>query len=479
MSLARAEIFRELGLLPVWRLRDAAPAGEPEPVAQASLPASIRPYLTQAIQTRVYLPHVKAEGASYFVTFRLADSLPQEAQERWRELPEIERAREVERHLDTGAGECLLARPELADLVVQALHHHEDRYVLHDFVVMPNHVHLLLTPGPGQTLSDILHGIKSWTAQEINVLLGRSGVLWQRESFDRVARDDDEMQRLAAYIRHNPVKAGLCAEEAGFRWSSAWQDAGRDACATRVSPAVAPDARGVVGARASLASSATVAAARDVAQASLPASSATVAAAPPVAQASLPASFDATTLDWPALAAAIKSCTLCGLHKSRTQTVPGAGDLRAEWLFIGEAPGVDEDRQGEPFVGQAGKLLDAMLGALHLKRGENVYIANILKSRPPGNRDPLPEEVAACLPYLQRQIDLIQPKLIVAVGRIAAQNLLATDTPIGKLRGHVHEYRGIPLVVTYHPAYLLRNPADKARVWEDLVLASNTMQRLR
>ncbi len=457
MNLARAEIFRELGLLPVWRLRDAAPAGEPEPVAQASLPASIRPYLTQAIQTRVYLPHVKAEGASYFVTFRLADSLPQEAQERWRELPEIERAREVERHLDTGAGECLLARPELADLVVQALHHHEDRYVLHDFVVMPNHVHLLLTPGPVQTLSDILHGIKSWTAQEINVLLGRSGVLWQRESFDRVARDDDEMQRLAAYIRHNPVKAGLSAEEAGFRWSSAWQDAGRDACATRVSPAVA--------------------------QASLPASSlassAKAAAAPPVAQASLPASFDPTSLDWPALAAAIKACTLCGLHKSRTQAVPGVGDLRAEWLFIGEAPGVDEDRQGEPFVGQAGKLLDAMLAALHLKRGENVYIANILKSRPPGNRDPLPEEVAACLPYLQRQIDLIQPKLIVAVGRIAAQNLLATDTPIGKLRGHVHEYRGIPLVVTYHPAYLLRNPADKARVWEDLVLASNTMQRLR
>ena len=477
MSLARAEIFRELGLLPVWRLQGSAQAGAAEAVAQASLPASARPYLTQGIHTRGYLPHVKAEGASYFVTFRLADSLPQEVQERWRELPEIERAREVERHLDTGAGECLLARPELADLVVQALRHHEDRYVLHDFVVMPNHVHLLLTPGPGQTLSDILHGIKSWTAQEFNVLLGRSGVLWQRESFDRVARDDDEMQRLAAYIRHNPVKAGLCAEEAGFRWSSAWQDAGRDASATRGSPAVLPDAR-VAVAQTSLPASSSKEVASPVAQTSPPASS-SKAAAPDVAQASLPASFDPSSLDWPALTAAIRGCSLCGLHKSRTQSVPGVGDLRAEWLFIGEAPGADEDRQGEPFVGQAGKLLDAMLGALRLKRGENVYIANILKSRPPGNRDPLPEEVAACLPYLQRQIDLIQPKLIVAVGRIAAQNLLVTDTPIGKLRGHVHEYRGIPLVVTYHPAYLLRSPADKVRAWEDLVLAANTMQRLR
>ncbi|MDP2431846.1 MAG: uracil-DNA glycosylase, partial [Pseudomonadota bacterium] len=184
-------------------------------------------------------------------------------------------------------------------------------------------------------------------------------------------------------------------------------------------------------------------------------------------------------LDWPALTAAIKSCTLCDLHKTRTQGVPGVGDIHADWLFIGEAPGADEDRQGEPFVGQAGKLLDAMLGALRLKRGENVYIANVLKSRPPGNRDPSPVEVAACLPYLERQIDLIQPKIIIAVGRIAAQNLLATDTPIGKLRGRVHEYRGLPLVVTYHPAYLLRSPADKAKAWEDLVLAMSTMKRLQ
>jgi DNA polymerase len=181
------------------------------------------------------------------------------------------------------------------------------------------------------------------------------------------------------------------------------------------------------------------------------------------------------TLDWPALEAAIHSCNRCELAKSRTQAVPGVGDRHAEWLFVGEAPGAHEDRLGEPFVGDAGKLLDAMLAAIGLARGDNVYIANVLKSRPPGNRDPKPDEVAACLPYLQRQIELIQPKLIVALGRFAAQNLLASDTPIGKLRGQVHRYRGVPLVVTYHPAYLLRNPLDKAKVWEDLLLARDTL----
>jgi uracil-DNA glycosylase len=184
-------------------------------------------------------------------------------------------------------------------------------------------------------------------------------------------------------------------------------------------------------------------------------------------------------MDWTALNAAIQSCTRCELAKSRTQAVQGVGDPHAEWLFIGEAPGANEDRQGEPFVGDAGKLLDAILAAIGLARGNNVFIANVLKSRPPANRDPKPEEVAACLPYLERQIELIQPKLIVALGRFAAQSLLATDTPIGKLRGQVHRYRGVPLVVTYHPAYLLRNPLDKAKVWEDLVLARNTMQSLK
>jgi DNA polymerase len=168
-------------------------------------------------------------------------------------------------------------------------------------------------------------------------------------------------------------------------------------------------------------------------------------------------------LDWDALVAAVKACTRCPLSDSRIQGVPGAGDPNAEWLFIGEAPGEDEDRLGEAFVGKAGKLLDAMLAGIGLQRGRNVYIANIIKSRPPGNRDPEPEEVAACLPYLERQIELIKPRLIVVLGRIAAQTLLVTDTPIGRLRGHVHQYRGVPMVVTYHPAYLLRIPADKAK----------------
>lgn len=175
--------------------------------------------------------------------------------------------------------------------------------------------------------------------------------------------------------------------------------------------------------------------------------------------------------DWDGLEAAVKACTLCELHKTRTQGVLGVGDRNADWLVVGEAPGAEEDRQGEPFVGQAGKLLDAMLAAIGQARGRNVYIANVLKSRPPGNRDPKPEEVSACLPYLERQIDLIRPRIILALGRFAAQSLLLTDASITRLRGRVHEYCGVPLVVTYHPAYLLRNPADKAKVWEDLVLA--------
>lgn len=194
------------------------------------------------------------------------------------------------------------------------------------------------------------------------------------------------------------------------------------------------------------------------------------------------ASLDASeikTLEWDTLNAAIQSCTRCALTKTRTRAVPGVGDIHADWLFIGEAPGANEDRLGEPFVGDAGQLLDAMMAAIGLRRGDNVFIANVLKSRPPGNRDPQPEEIAACRPYLERQIELIQPKLIVALGRFAAQNLLSTDTPIGILRGQVHRYRGLPLVVTYHPAYLLRNPIDKAKVWEDLVLARRTMNELK
>jgi DNA polymerase len=182
--------------------------------------------------------------------------------------------------------------------------------------------------------------------------------------------------------------------------------------------------------------------------------------------------------DWDPLAEAVARCTACKLHRTRTQGVLGVGDRNADWLIIGEAPGADEDAQGEPFVGQAGKLLDAMLAAIDLQRGNKVYITNVLKSRPPGNRNPEPDEVAACRPYLLAQIALIQPKLILALGRFAAQSLLDTDEAVGRLRGRVHRFQNVPLVVTYHPAYLLRNLPDKARAWEDLCLARNTFRTL-
>jgi len=184
---------------------------------------------------------------------------------------------------------------------------------------------------------------------------------------------------------------------------------------------------------------------------------------------------DISTMDWAALKAAVASCTRCPLHQTRTQGVFGVGDVNADWLIVGEAPGADEDEKGEPFVGQAGKLLDNMLKSIGLKRGENVYIANILKSRPPGNRNPQPEEVEACVPYLKRQIELIRPKLILASGRFAVQFLLGREASIASLRGRVHDYQGIPVIVTYHPAYLLRNLPEKAKAWEDLCLARETM----
>ena len=176
------------------------------------------------------------------------------------------------------------------------------------------------------------------------------------------------------------------------------------------------------------------------------------------------------------LSADVATCTACGLCRGRKHAVPGVGDARAEWLFIGEAPGAEEDLRGEPFVGQAGKLLDNMLAALGLSRERNVYIANVLKCRPPNNRDPKPEEVRACLPYLFRQIELVDPQLILCVGRIAAQTLLETDTTIGKLRGQLHRIAGNrPMIVTYHPAYLLRSLADKAKAWDDLLLARRAL----
>lgn len=182
--------------------------------------------------------------------------------------------------------------------------------------------------------------------------------------------------------------------------------------------------------------------------------------------------------DWEQLADAVAQCTKCKLSTTRTQGVLGVGDRNADWLVVGEAPGADEDAQGEPFVGQAGKLLDAMLASIDLARGNKVYITNVLKSRPPGNRNPEPDEIAACMPYLLAQIALIRPKLIVALGRFAAQTLLQTDEAIARLRGRVHQYQGVPLIVTYHPAYLLRNLPDKARAWEDLCLARRTYYSL-
>lgn len=183
-------------------------------------------------------------------------------------------------------------------------------------------------------------------------------------------------------------------------------------------------------------------------------------------------------MGWDELRMAVVECQACGLCQARKQAVLGVGDVEADWLFVGEGPGAEEDERGEPFVGQAGKLLDAMLAAIDLRRGDNVYIGNSVKCRPPNNRTPEPEETATCWPFLQRQIALIKPKLIVALGRPAAQTLLQSEVKISSSRGRLFDYQGIPVVVTYHPAYLLRNLPDKARAWEDLCFMRRTMAGL-
>jgi uracil-DNA glycosylase family 4 len=204
-----------------------------------------------------------------------------------------------------------------------------------------------------------------------------------------------------------------------------------------------------------------------------------------------------SSLDWPQLKQQVRDCTLCRLRATCTQTVFGVGDEKADWLFVGEGPGADEDVQGEPFVGEAGKLLDSMLAAIKLKRGKNVYIANIVKCRPPNNRTPAEDEIAQCLPYLQRQIELLQPKLIVALGKVASNALLrmgdaegiahlsasplqglGQEATLASLRGTLHDYHGIPLIVTYHPAYLLRSPTEKAKAWQDLCFAVKVMAQV-
>ncbi len=184
------------------------------------------------------------------------------------------------------------------------------------------------------------------------------------------------------------------------------------------------------------------------------------------------------SMDWPALQAAVAGCQACGLCRSRKNTVFGVGDVQADWMIVGEAPGENEDLQGEPFVGLAGQLLDNMLRAVGRSRtgqgAQGAYIANVLKCRPPANRNPQPQEVAQCEPYLARQVALVKPQIILAMGRFAVQSLLKTEEPIGRLRGRVHRYEGVPVIVTYHPAYLLRTPADKAKAWADLCLAMET-----
>lgn len=195
------------------------------------------------------------------------------------------------------------------------------------------------------------------------------------------------------------------------------------------------------------------------------------AALPPPASPEGGREAEIARMGWDELAAGVAGCRACGLCEQRTQAVLGVGDVAADWLFVGEGPGAEEDVRGEPFVGQAGKLLDAMLAATDLKRGENVYIANAVKCRPPGNRTPDAGEMTACFPFLERQIALLRPKLIVLMGRAAVQSVLGEERSLAALRGRRHDYRGIPVVVTYHPAYLLRNLPDKAKAWEDLCFA--------
>ena len=200
--------------------------------------------------------------------------------------------------------------------------------------------------------------------------------------------------------------------------------------------------------------------------------------ASPVAVRSAIQPASARDATWEELRPMAAGCRACALCQQRKQAVFGVGNEAAPWLFVGEAPGADEDEVGEPFVGQAGKLLDSMLAAIGCERGREVYIANVVKCRPPGNRTPTPDESAACAPFLDRQIELIRPKLIVALGKTAAIRLLGTDASIASLRGKVHRYRDMPLVVTYHPSYLLRSLPEKAKAWEDLLFARRTLREV-
>ena len=266
------------------------------------------------------------------------------------------------------------------------------------------------------------------------------------------------------------------------RWSEHQQAMLREMGLRLWLPPQAPPAAGLLpdivatAAPAATPAAARVAAPVAAAPSTKPAAPTPAAAAPMMAQ---PAGAVAT-LDWPALRSAVAACTACSLCESRQQTVFGTGHLRAHCMIVGEAPGEQEDAQGEPFVGESGQLLDRMLAALGLSRqpgdaARQVYIANTLKCRPPRNRNPTPDELALCQPFLLRQVALVQPRVILAMGRFAVQSLLGSDAPVGQLRGQLHDWHGVPLVVTYHPAYLLRQPLAKAEAWDDLCRAAQLL----
>ncbi len=282
-------------------------------------------------------------------------------------------------------------------------------------------------------------------------------------------------------------------------WSPPWRDAQEPHGPAGVAEAAAPEAPSAGADMAAIRRPAAPIASRRAAVASAVASAPQRAAVAPLvslpevteqrAPVEAPALDAVASMEWPALQEAVRQCQACALCHSRTHTVFGVGHPRAHWMVVGEAPGEQEDLRGEPFVGPAGALLDRMLAALGLSRdpsgvdpagtgpdpARQVYITNTLKCRPPRNRNPEPLEMQRCEPFLQRQIALVQPRLILAMGRFAVQALLRTDEAIGRLRGRVHRYQGVPLVVTYHPAYLLRNPIDKAKAWDDLCLAASTL----
>ena len=422
----------ELNLSPLWRARGVVIAdatSERFSVAPATLSAT----------TENNLPPLKAEGGIYFVTLRLADSLPQSVLNELKQIPPEARSKAIETYLDAGHGECILSNPIIAQLLVHTLKTFDgERYVLHDWVVMPNHVHLVIEPQGAHRLSDILHSLKAYTTTETNRSLGRQGVFWQHENYDRLLRDQNEFERCMQYVQQNPVRANLVATPEQYAHGRAGFSADKDAGTIESGSFVAP--------------------------ASLPTTNPAI---------------DIPLLDWPQLQQAVAACMLCPLHVNRTQAVFGVGDRHAEVLFVGEAPGEEEDRQGEPFVGQAGKLLDNMLASIDLNRKQKVYIANVVKCRPPSNRNPETHEIHACASYLDRQVSLIAPKLIVALGKVAATRLLGKESSIASLRGQLLEYQGRPLIVTYHPAYLLRTLLDKAKAWEDLCLIQRTLQSLQ